>query len=75
MRKEEDVKSVIEASIKATGMKEEYTIDCPAIPITHAFVEFQNMKIRDRHVRSASMRKYELDGRRIKISPALEADG
>ena len=55
-------------------MKEEHTIDCPAIPIKHVFVEFQNMKIRDRFVRSANMRKYELDGRRIKISPTLEAD-
>ena len=72
--KEEEVKSVIEDSMKATGMKEEYTIDCPAIPIAHAFVEFQNMKIRDRYVRSANMRKVELDGRRIKISPDSEAE-
>ena len=72
--KKEDVKSITAESIKATGMKKEHTIDCPAIPITHAFVEFQNMKIRDRYVRSANMRRYELDGRRIKISPALEAD-
>ena len=37
--KEEDVKAVVEESIKATGMKDvEYTIDCPAIPITHVFV-------------------------------------
>ena len=68
------MKSVIEESIKATGMKEEHTVDCPAIPITHAFVEFQNMKIRDRYVRSANIRKIELDGRRIKISPVLESE-
>ena len=55
-------------------MKEEYAIDFPAIPITHAFVEFQNMKIRDRYVRSANMRKIELDGRRINIYPVLEAE-
>ena len=55
------MKSIIAESIKATGTKEEHTIDCPAIPITHVFVEFQNMKIRDRFVRSANMRKYELD--------------
>ena len=67
--KEEKVKSVIVDPMKATGMTEEYTIDCPAIPITDASVDFQNMKIRDRHVRSANMRKIELDGRRIKISP------
>ena len=70
---EKDVKAVVEKTIKATGMKGvEYTIDCPAIPITHAFVEFQNMKIRDRYVRSASMQKVELSGRTIKISPALK---
>ena len=72
--KEDHVKSVIEDSIEATGMKQEYTIDCPSIPITHAFVEFQNTKIRDRYVRSANMRKIELDGRRNKISPVLEAE-
>ena len=72
--KEEKVKSVIVDPVKATGMTEEYTIDCPAIPITHAFVEFQNMKIRDRYVRSVNMRKIELDRRRIKISPLLEAE-
>ena len=39
--KEEEVKAVVEKSIKAMGMKDvEYTIDCPAIPITHVFVEF-----------------------------------
>ena len=72
--REKDVKSVIEESIKATGMREEYTIDCPALPITHAFVEFQNMKIRDKYVRSANIRKKEMDGRKIKISPVLEAE-
>ena len=38
---EKDVKIVVEKSIIATGMKDvECTIDCPAISITHAFVEF-----------------------------------
>ena len=42
---ERDVEEVIEGTIRATGMKEvEYTIDCPAIPITHAFVEFRDKK-------------------------------
>ena len=72
---EKDVKAVLQETIKATGMKEvTYTIDCPAIPITHAFVDFQNMKIRDRYVRSASMQKVELNGRMIKISQALDAE-
>ena len=32
------------------------------------------MKIRDRHVRSASMRKVELNGRTIKKSAALDVE-
>ena len=72
--READVKAIVMQVIKATGMKEEQTVDFPAIPITHAFVEFQDTRTRDRFVRSANMRKYELDGRRIKISQALEPD-
>ena len=68
------MKAIVMQVIKATGMKEEHTVDFPAIPITHAFVEFQDTRTRDRFVRSANMRKYELDGRRIKISQALEPD-
>ena len=72
---ERDVRILIEESTKATGMKDvTYTIDCRAIPIAHAFVEFQNMKIRDRYVRSASMRKVELNGRTRNMSPVLDAE-
>ena len=72
--KEQDVSAIVIESIKATGMKDELTVDFPAIPITHAFVEFQDTKTRDGFVKSTNMRRYELDGRRIKISPALEPD-
>ena len=72
--READVKAIVMQVIKATGMKEEHTVEIPAIPITHAFVEFQDTRIRDSFVRSANMRKYELDGRKIKISQALELD-
>ena len=72
--KEQDVKAIVMESIKATGMKEEHTVEYPAIPITHVFVEFDDTRTRDRFVRSANMRKYELDGRRIRMSPALEPD-
>ena len=72
--KEQDVKAIVMESIKATGMKEELRVDFPTIPITHAFVEFQDTRTRDRFVRSANIRRYELDGSRIKISPALEPD-
>ena len=53
---ETDVRAVIEETILVTGMTEVgYTIGYPAIPITHAFVEFWNNKIRDRCVRSANI--------------------
>ena len=42
-------------------MKEKHWIDYPAIPLTHVFVEFEDKRIRDRFVRSASMRKYEME--------------
>ena len=60
--------------INDTGMKEERMVDYPAIPITHVFVEFEDTRRRDRFVRSVNMRSYELDGRVIKISQALEPD-
>ena len=72
--REEDVKAIVIQIIKATGMREDYTVDFPAIPITHAFVEFQDTRTRDRFVRSDNMRKYERDERRIQISQALELD-
>ena len=55
-------------------MKDEHLVDYPAIPITHVFVKFNDTKIRDRFVRSASMRRYELDERTIRISQALEPE-
>ena len=72
--READVKAIVMQIIKVTGMKEEHVVDYPAIPITHVFVEFGDTRTRDRFVRSANMRKYELNRKRIKISPALESD-
>ena len=43
-------------------------------PITHAFIEFKERRIRDRFVRSANMRKYVLEGGVIRISQALTAE-
>ena len=70
--KEQDVKAIVMESINATAMKEEHTVDYPAIPITHVFVEFEDTRTRDGFDRSANMRKYQLDGRRIRTSPALD---
>ena len=72
--READVKAIVLQITKATGMNEEHMVDYPANPTTHVFVEFGDTRTRDRLVRSANMRKYELDGRRIKISQALELD-
>ena len=52
--KEEEVKAVVEQINQSDG-NERCGIHNPAIPITHVIVEFQNTKIRDRYVRSASM--------------------
>ena len=71
--READVKAFVIQVTKAFGMKEEHAVDFQEIQITHAFVEFQDTRTRDRFVRSASMRKYELD-RRIKITQTLELD-
>ena len=72
--KEQEVKRIVARIISETGMKEKHWIDYPAIPLTHVFVEFEDKRIRDRFVRSASMRKYEMEERTIKISEALEPE-
>ena len=72
--KEQEVRTLVAKVISDTGMKEEHSVDYPAIPITHVFVEFEDTRIRDRFVRSANMRRYELDERAIKISLALEPE-
>ena len=72
--KEQEVKRIVAKIISETGMKEKHLIDYPAIPLTHVFVEFEDKRIRDRFVRSASMQRYELNERTIKISEALEPE-
>ena len=72
--KEQEVKRIVAKIISETGMKEKHWIEYPAIPLTHVFVEFEDKRIRDRFVRSASMRKYELEERTIKTSEALEPE-
>ena len=73
--KEKELRSLITKVISDTGMKEEHFVDYPAVPITHAFIEFKETRIRDRFVRSAYMRRYVLDGGGvIRISQALTAE-
>ena len=72
---EKEVKAMIEETIRVTGVKEvEYTIDCPAVPITHAFVDFQNTKTRDRYVRSENMQQTQLYGRVRKYCQVLNVE-
>ena len=47
---------------------------CPAKPITHAFIQFVDSDERDKYIRSANMLKSELNGRKIRISPAMDAE-
>ena len=43
-------------------------IECPAKPITHAFIHFVNDGERNKFIRSTNMLKKELRGRKIKIT-------
>ena len=72
--KEQAVKRIVARIVSDTGMKENHLFDYPAIPLTHVFVEFEDKRIRDRFVRSASMRKNQMEKRSIKISEALEPE-
>ena len=72
--KEKELRSLLTKVISDTGMKEEHFVDHPAVPITHAFIEVKETRIRDRFVRSSNMRKYVLEGGTIRISQALSAE-
>ena len=47
---------------------------CPTEPITHAFSQFKDNDERDNFVRSVNILKKEFRGRKIKISPAVDAE-
>ena len=49
-------------------------IECPAKPITHAFIHFINDGERSKFVRLANMLKKELRGRKIKITRSMDAE-
>ena len=49
-------------------------IECPAKPITHAFIHFKNDGERNKFIRSANMLKKELRGRKIKITRSMDAE-
>ena len=45
---------------------EQIQINCPATPITHAFVQFRDNDDRDKFVRSSNILKKKLRGRKIR---------
>ena len=49
-------------------------IECPAKPITHAFIYFKNDDERSKKVRSANMLRKVLRGRKIKMTRSMDAD-
>ena len=62
-------------SFKEIGMTmENARNECPAKPITHAFIHLKNDEERNKFVRSANMLKKELRGRKLKVSRSMDAD-
>ena len=49
-------------------------IECPAKPITHAFIHFKNDAERNKHIRSANMLKKDLRGKKVKITRSMDAE-
>ena len=49
-------------------------IECPAKPITHAFIHFANDGERNKFIRSANMLKREWRGRKIRITRSMDAE-
>ena len=72
---EPEVIQLLKESITEIGMTvENARNECPAKPITCAFIHFKNDEERNKFVRSANMLKKELRGRKLKISRSMDAD-
>ena len=70
-----EVIQLLKESITEIGMTmENLRIECPAKPITHAFIHFKNDEERNKFVRSANRLKKEFRGRKFKISRSMDAD-
>ena len=66
---EPEVTQLLKESITEIGMTiENARIECPAKPITHAFIHFKNDEERNKYVRSANILRKELRGRKLKIT-------
>ena len=72
---EQEVQHLLNETLITIGMSmEQIQVKCPAKPITHAFMQFIDNDERDKFVRSANILKKELRGRKIRISPAMDAE-
>ena len=72
---ESEVVDTLKEMIKEIGMDyEKVKLVCPAKPITHAFVYFENDSESNKFIRSANMLKKELKGRKIRITRSMEAE-
>ena len=49
-------------------------IECPAKPITHAFIHFANDGERNKCIRSADMLKKRIERKKIKITRSMDAE-
>ena len=72
---ESEVTQLLREMINEIGMDfGSARIECPAKPITHAFIHFMNDGDRNKFIRSANMLKKELRGRKIKITRSMDAE-
>ena len=72
---ESEVTVMLKEMMKEIGMDfESVKLVCPAKPITHAFIYFENDNERNKFIRSANMLKRELRGRKIRITRSMEAE-
>ena len=72
---EQEVQDILKETITTIGMSmDQIQIKCPAKPTTHTFLQFTDNGVREKFVRSANILKKELRGRRIRISPAIDAE-
>ena len=70
---ESEVADTLKELMKEIGMEfERVKLVCPAKPITHAFIYFENDNERNKFIRSANMLQRELRGRKNQIN---EIDG
>ena len=72
---ESEVAVMLKEMMKEIGMDfESVKLVCPAKPITHAFIYFENDNKRNKFIRSANMLQRELRGRKIRITRSMEAE-